>query len=279
MNRKIVVLGATGNVGQSLTGNLLAAGADVVPASRSGQDVAGVRGVQFDYAESSTFREIGAGADAVYIMLPTGYPNVSEVLRPILETAKKDNIRVVLHTALEASVNSAHHTKPSEDALIASGVRYSIVRPSWYMQNFLMFWPNQLKAGLLELPTGDGRMSLVHVEDIGASAAAVLLADDTDGQAYDITGPEAFSFAEALAIISEHVGRTIAFHPITREEQIARSVAAGGSPEGADFMAKAYDQVKANNAAAVTDDVERLTGQPPRTLRRYIAENEAAFRL
>lgn len=274
----ILIVGATGNVGRPLTAQLVEQGFEVLAASRNGRSVAGATGVPFDYAEPGRFAAISSGVDVAYLMMPTGYPDGIGTLSTILEVARDRGIRIVLHTALETRSDRAHHAAPLEDLLMSSRVNYAIMRPGWYMQNFLHFWSAQMSRGLLELPAGDGRMSLVDVRDIAASAAAVLVDEKLSDRVFHITGARAYSFAEALQVLSVAADRTLKYRSVSQEEMIRRSIADGQSPREAEFFVAAYKQIRCGNTALVTDDVEMLTGRPPRRLTDYAAEIRTELR-
>lgn len=129
-----------------------------------------------------------------------------------------------LGAAPDATFTFARDHWHTEAHIRVSGVRHTFLRDSWYLAGI----PAMTAAdGVLRGPAGEGRVAAVAHEDIADAATAVLLADteseDTrhDGVTYDLTGPEAFTLAEAAEELSRATGRTITYHPETREEAYA----------------------------------------------------------
>lgn len=277
MSGKILVLGGSGNVGRPLVKKLVSRGASVKAASRSGGGFNGAEGVVFDYSKPSMFKDACEGVDRAYLMIPTGFTGAEVILRPIIQYAAEHDISVVLHTALEVSVHPTHAYAPVEKLVSQVGGAYAVVRPGWYMENFDMFWRGELKHGKLSLPVGDAKLSWVAVDDIAESAASVLMGNKFQGQAYNITGPEALSFGEALSTISNVIGRDIKFEATSDDETIQRMVARGSSVEDANFYVASYRNVKAGYASGVSGDVDALTGRCPQSLRDFVARNRHLF--
>ena len=133
---------------------------------------------------------------------------------------------------------------------------------------YLDFLPLMVgEDGVIRGPAGDGRFAAVAQDDIGEAAAAVLGdAGRHDGMTYDLTGREALSFADFAAALTRLTGRDVTYHPETLEEAYA-SRAVYGAPEWqVEAWVSTYTAIAAGELAAISDDVERLTGHPPRTI-------------
>src|SRR5918994_833453 len=104
----------------------------------------------------------------------------------------------------------------AEQELIASGADWTIVRCSWFSQNFSQdHFRDHVMAGELVLPVGDVREPFVDVEDIADVAVAALTDDRHIGELYELTGPRLLTFAEAAAEISSAIGRDIPYVPVS----------------------------------------------------------------
>jgi uncharacterized protein YbjT (DUF2867 family) len=271
----ILVLGANGNVGAPLVRFLLDAGHSVRAAGRSGQAPEGAQPIAFDYADPASIDRAFAGADAAYVLLPAGTVAIRELLLPVIEAAKRHNVKVVLQTALGVDADESIPFRQVERALEASGLPFVILRPNWFADNFHTYWKAGIDHGTIAVPAGDGKTSFIDARDIAASAAAALTSDRFDGQAFNLTGPAALSYAEAAAILSKALGRPIAYLPVDDAAFIAMLTGAGVSAAYAGFLASIFQPVREGWASGVTDAVETLTGRPPRSVEAYVRDNAA----
>lgn len=277
MSGKILVLGATGNVGGPLVAALQAKGETVRAASRSGKPVNGAEGVVFDFADPSTFGPAFEGVDRAYVMLPGGYVDSKDLLLPVIAAAAEHGVKVVFQSVLGVDADDSIPYRQVELALERSGVPFVILRPNWFADNFQTYWKPGLDHGVIALPAGDGKSSFIDVRDIADSAAAALTTDRFDGRAFNLTGPEAFGYAEAAELLAPAVGKPITYKPISDAEFIGILTGAGVPADYASFLASIFHPVREGWTAGVTGDVETLTGKAPRSLADYIAANAAAL--
>lgn len=278
MSGKILVLGATGNVGRPLVERLLGLGAQVKAASRSGKALAGAEGVAFDYRDPSTFAPAFEGVDSAYVMLPTGYMDPVGLLVPVIEAAAARKVKVVLQTALGVDADESIPYRQVELTLERSGTPFVIVRPNWFSDNFLTFWKPGIAHGVIAVPAGEGKSSFVDVRDIAASAAAALTTSRFDGQAFNLTGPEALSYGEAAALISQVAGHPVAYSAIDDDAFVALLTGAGIAEDYARFLAFLFYPVREGWTAGVTDHVTLLTGQAPISLGAFLKDHAAALK-
>lgn len=276
---KILVLGASGHVGRPLVKALLAKGEAVKAASRGGQPIEGAEGVAFEFGKPETFAAAFEGVDRVFVMLPGGYVNSKELLTPVIEAAAARKVKVVLQTAFGVDADDSIPYRQVELALIGAGVPYVILRPNWFTDNFLNFWkPGIDHAGVLAVPAGDGKSSFVDARDIAASAASALTSDRFDGQAFNLTGPQALGYGEAAEILSGVIGRKVGYTPIDDETFVGILTGAGVGEDYARFLAFIFHPVREGWTAGVTDAVETLTGHAPISVARWAQDNAAALR-
>ncbi|UPT36788.1 SDR family oxidoreductase [Pseudomonas amygdali] len=277
MSGKILVLGATGNVGRPLVEALLAQGERVRAASRSGAAVAGAEGVAFDLTAPTTFAAAFAGVDRAYVLQPTGHVDTKALLTPVIEALTARKIKVVLQSVLGVDADDSIPYRQVELALEGSGTPYVILRPNWFSDNFHTLWKAGIDHGQLAVPAGEGKTSFIDVRDIAHSAAAVLTTGRFDGQAFNLTGPEALGYAQAASILSKHLGRTITYTAIDEAAFIAILTGAGVPQDYARFVASIFHPVREGWTAGVTDAVEALTGRKPYTLDAYVRDRAALW--
>jgi uncharacterized protein YbjT (DUF2867 family) len=275
MAGQILVLGAGGNVGKPLVEALLAKGETVKAASRSGKAAGGATGVVFDVADPATFDRAFEGVDRAFVLLPTGTTAVRETLVPIIEAAAKRGVKVVLMTAFGVDADDSIPYRQAEIVLQKSGTPYVILRPTWFADNFHTFWKAGVDHGRIAVPAGDGRTGFIDARDIAASAAVALTTSAHDGKAFNLTGPEALGYADAAAILTEVLGKPVAYTPVDDDTFVGILTGAGVPQDYARFIASIFYPVRQGWTNVVTGDVQTLTGKPPRSLRDYARDNKA----
>lgn len=277
MSGKILVLGATGNVGKPLVKLLVAKGEIVKAASRQGKSLGGVEGAAFDFAKPETIEGALQGVDRVYALAPGGTIDPRPLLLPVMKAAAGRKIKVVLQSVLGVDADDSIPYRQVEIALEKSGTPYVILRPNWFSDNFLNFWKPGIAHGEIAVPAADGKTSFIDVRDVAGSAAAVLTTNRFDGKAFNLTGPDAMSYAEAAKLIAQAIGKPVGYRSIDDSAFIEMLSGAGVPKEYAAFLASIFYPVREGWTAAVTDAVETLTGKAPRSVQSYVQDNKAAL--
>ncbi|GLW06922.1 hypothetical protein Misp01_20520 [Microtetraspora sp. NBRC 13810] len=260
-----LILGATGSTGRRLTAILREAGHPVRAASRSGE-------VRFDWADPATWKPALAGATRLYLMAPDGVP-VDPAF--VAEATGQGVRRVVLLSSRAIEVMGDERLLAAERTVRESGAEWTVVRPDWFDQNFDEgFFRAPIMAGELSLPLGEQHQVFVDAGDIAAVAAAALTQDGHAGRTYEVTGPRALPFAEALDIIGRATGRKIRFHG-EPADYLAEQAAAGAPPAQAEAQAAAWAALRALGDAEPTDTVPHITGRPAKSFESYAADAAA----
>jgi uncharacterized protein YbjT (DUF2867 family) len=165
-----------------------------------------------------------------------------------------------------------------EQYLEASGVAWTHLQPSQFMQVYLREAPTVVSKGALFLPMAEVTMSPVDIADIAKVAFALLQGEGHEGRAYVMTGPEALTMHEIAAHISEAVGRPLRYVPITPEERRQTLLAAGAPPYFADALVEqAYERLR-NPKSQVYLGTHETFGVEPTTFPEFARRNAAAFR-
>jgi uncharacterized protein YbjT (DUF2867 family) len=157
----------------------------------------------------------------------------------------------------------------TEEHLRASGMQHTFLRDNFYLD----FVPMMVgEDGVIRGPAGDGRLSAVARADIAAVAVEVLTDPAAHaGATYTLTGPEAFTLTEAAAVITEQTGRAVSFHDESLEEAYESRRRWEAPDWQYDAWVSTYTAIKVGEVSAVTDDVRRVTGQEPQSLRALLA--------
>lgn len=285
----IVVFGATGSTGVPLVRRLMAEGRAVRAAVRDAARArallgGGVELVEADLERPATLPRALAGATSVYCAVggPTGTTDLVGAERGLIDAARAAGVgHYVKVSGVDASPEGPARIQrwhgEIERHLEASGVPFTVLRPNFFLQNFLGLAP-AIASGALPLPTGEARAALVDARDVADAAAAVLTAPGHTGRRYTLTGPAAVSHGEVAAALARGLGARVEFLDVPPEAFRAGGVDAGMPPWFADLLTDVYVTVfAAGRAARVTDDVARLTGRAPRSLDDFIRDHRDAL--
>ncbi|MFI5776751.1 NmrA family NAD(P)-binding protein [Nocardia sp. NPDC051570] len=270
----ILILGGTGTTGRRIAARLRDGGHRVRIASRTRGDV------RVDLDEPSTWRSAVDGVSAAYLLEPTmqGTEEGRQRIPRFVDAAVAAGVRgLVLLSAPGAEDNETHPLWRAEEALRSCGLEWTIVRPTWFAQNFSeAFWLPGIRAGSLVLPTGDGATAFVDADDIADVVVAALTRDGHHGASYVLTGPRAISFAEAVDLIGAATGRTIRHVDIDPEAFTRIQIADGVPAHAAQQLTRIYTSIREGEAGAVLDGVRRALGREPRAFIDYVSAAAAA---
>ncbi|MET8699096.1 NAD(P)H-binding protein [Kitasatospora sp. NPDC004723] len=278
---KILVTGATGQVGAEVLAHLLAAGADVRAGARTPEKLtspAEVETVVLDLTDPDTHAPALAGVEKVFLYaVPQGTAG-------FLAAAKEAGVRHVVVLSSQTVVESFPVQKPIvemhravEEAVLASGIPHTFLRPHNFATNILMWgWPESIRAeGRIRFPYPESHSDAIHEKDIAAVAAAVLTGAGHEGQAYFLSGPVSITQREQLAALSEALGRPLEFEELTEAE--AREALAPIVPVWVMDAVVGYWAGSDGVPTEVSDTVERLTGRPARTFAEWARDHAADF--
>jgi uncharacterized protein YbjT (DUF2867 family) len=272
--KNILILGGTGKTGRRIAGRLRAAGRPVRTAARTGGDIG------FDLDDPDTWAPALDGVTAAYLIEPNlqaaSTDRQARIPRLVTEAVAAGARRLVLLSAPGAD-HDKHPLKPAERAVRGCGVQWTILRPTWFAQNFSeAAWRLGILSGNLSLPTGDGRTPFIDAEDIAEVAVSALTEDRHNGQVYVLTGPRAVSFGEAADLIAKATGCTIRHIDVDPEVYIEHQVAGGVPRDVARLLTGVFTAIRNGQDTALADGVERALGRPPRPFEDYVAEAAAA---
>ena len=280
----ILVTGPTGKVGQALTQALQAKGAAFKALARSDASAKTLeaQGVAIVRGDLSNLGPALKGVDTLFLLSSSPDPYPQEA--PAVAAAKAAGLkRIVKLSALGASADSANgffrgHARV-ERLLEDSGLEWTSLRPSFFMQNWIVYNAHAVKAGQpVYGNTGDGRMGVIDTRDIAAVAAAALTEDGHQGRVYELTGPEPLSNAQAAAKLSKVLGREVAFVPVPDQGAYQAMLGMGMPADYAWSLTTLNQAVRRGAADVATQTVELVTGQPPRSLDAFFQEHADAFR-
>lgn len=262
---RILVLGGTGKTGRRVATALRRRGVDPAVASRRGP-------VRFDWTDRSTWKPALDGVSAVYVVDSQG-PGAPDELRELTDLAAAGSLRLVLLSSRTYG-EMGEDRLATERAVKEAGMPWTILRPSWFAQNFTEFdlFASLLgDEGELRLPTGDGREAFIDLEDLADVAAAALTEDGHTGRTYVLSGARSLSFEEAVAEIARATGRPLRFVPVSEDAYRVELVAAGYPGAVIDDTVAVLRHIRLERGSEPTDGVREALGRPPRDFSDYVA--------
>jgi uncharacterized protein YbjT (DUF2867 family) len=280
----ILITGATGNVGQPTVEALVESGEAVRAAVRDENDAKrlpdGVEPIVFDFTDPSSWAAAYDGVDRMFLMRPPPISNIERDMLPSLEAAQKAGVEhVVLLSLLGAEKNPVVPHRKLEDWLVPSHMSYTFLRPSFFMQNLSTTHLEDIRDhDEIFVPAGDGKTSFIDARDIGEVAAMALADPDAHRDiAYPLTGSEALSYGQVAEIFTEVLGRRITY-PKPGAIRFAWRMKKRGTPlPFVGVMTALYTVCRLGKADTVTEDLERLLGRPPISMRQFVADHREAF--
>jgi uncharacterized protein YbjT (DUF2867 family) len=265
--KPVLVLGASGKTGRRVVQRLQARDVPVRLGSRSARP-------PFDWNTPDTWRAVIEGASAAYVSYfpDLAAPGAPEAVQALAGVALEVGVeRLVL-----LSGRGEEEAQRSEEALMRSGAAWTVVRASWFNQNFSeAHFREPLLAGELALPAGDVGEPFVDADDIADVAVAALTEEGHVGEVYEVTGPRLLTFADAVAEIARATGQELAYTRIGLDEFEAGLAAEGVPDEEASLLRFLFTEVLDGRNAHTTDGVQRALGRPPRDFSAFARDAAA----
>ena len=266
-HKTTLVLGGTGKTGRRVVERLAARGVPTRVGSRSGEP-------PFDWEDRATWAPALRGVGAAYVSY---YPDLAV---PSAPAAVGDFAALAVELGVRRLVlvsgRGEEEAQRAERILQEAGADWTIVRCSWFSQNFSeSFMLDGVLDGVLALPVGDVREPFVDAEDIADVAVAALTEPGHAGQLYELTGPRLLTFAEAVAEIAGASGRDVRLLPMTIEEFTAELVRQDVPEDLVALIAYLFTEVLDGRNASLADGVQRALGRQPRDFRDYARDAAA----
>jgi uncharacterized protein YbjT (DUF2867 family) len=284
----ILVTGAGGNVGSELVKLLVAGGAQVrglyYTIAKRDQAPAGVEAIVADYGDHVAVARAMKGVAKIYLVCPP-LPQLPALEGHVIDEAKRNGVKhIVKQSVIGAGPGSGtgqHRfgawNAEAERRLAASGVPWTILRPNTFMQNFLGFAGSIKTQGAIFGSSGDAAVSYVDLRDVADVAAKILLDGGHNTKAYDLTGPDAVSYAWVAEVISELVGKQVTYTDLEPGELKSFLRQVGMQEWLADGILEMQAFNRAGKAAEISQAVQQVTGREPRNFEQFSRDYAAAF--
>jgi uncharacterized protein YbjT (DUF2867 family) len=265
---QVLVLGGTGKTGRRVVAGLRTAGVPTRIGSRSGEPA-------FDWQDRATWAPALEGVSAVYLTYfpDLAVPGATDEVSAFAELAVRNGApRIVL-----LSGRGEPEAERAEDAVRDSGADLTILRATWFMQNFSEdYMLDHVLGGEIRLPAGDVPTPFVDADDIADIAVAALTDDRHVGELYELTGPHSLTFADAADEISAATSREIRYVPVSLDEHAAALTEHGVPGDVAELLTYLFSEVIDGRNAGTTNGVRKALGREPRDFREYARAAAAA---
>jgi NAD(P)H dehydrogenase (quinone) len=292
---RIIISGASGDLGRRVTDLLLRADAEVEltlvtrsPEKLAARAAAGIRVVPGDYQDAESLRAAYQGGGTLFMISGLNLGRRMEEHRNAISAAKEAGIGHIVYTSVggvqpsNPALSARDHYQTELD-LRASDIAYTFLRNALYSEivgNVLV--APALESGVFSMAAGTGRLAPVAKADVARSAMTVLLEPERHaGAVYEITGPELLDFHDVARIASDVYQKAIAYQPVSAEERLAffdsigvpRTYDPSNAPSAEGHLWASDELVTADVAQAqgyqalLSGHVEQLTGEPATALR------------
>ncbi|WP_223513887.1 NAD(P)H-binding protein [Pseudomonas sp. GL-B-19] len=257
-----LILGATGKTGRRITQRLTASELPVRLGSRQANP-------PFDWENRSTWDAALDGVHAVYISYQPdlAVPGAVETIQAFTDLAVQSGVGKLVLLSGRGEAEAEH----AERVIQNSGIDWTILRSSWFFQNFSeAHFLQPILQGELALPVGNIAEPFVDVEDIAEVAVQALTQPGHSGQLYELTGPRALTFADAVDEIAKGTGRDIrfvavppdAYREALEQEQLPADLIA--------LVLYLFTTVLDGRNTPLSDGVQRALGRPARDFSDYV---------
>ncbi|MET7797378.1 SDR family oxidoreductase [Streptomyces decoyicus] len=279
----IVVTGATGALGRLAIEELLKRTApdEIVAVVRDRAKAAGLaaRGVGVevaDYSRPETLQGVFASGDRVLFISGNEAGQRLTQHRAVIDAAREAGVALLAYTSVlggpAATFSIAEEHVATEQALLASGVPYCLLRNGWYHENYTGALATTLKIGAVVGSAGQGRVATAARRDYAEAAAVVLTGSGQENSVYELSGDTAWTMAEYAAEVSRQTGRKIPYRDLPQERYVALMIEAGVPALGARMVADADAGIARGELAATPGELSGLLGRPTTPLAEAITE-------
>jgi uncharacterized protein YbjT (DUF2867 family) len=262
-----LVLGATGKTGRRVAERLEARGHAVRRGSRSASP-------SFDWHNEKGWDACLDDVTSVYITYAPdlAMPGAADAIQAFVDLARKRGVKKLVLL----SGRGEEEAQACERIIQSSGLHWTIVRASWFNQNFSEgAFIDMVLKGVITLPAGDQAEPFVDADDIADVAAAALTDDRHNGEIYEVTGPRLMTIADVAADLSTAIGREIEYVNVPHDGFVAE-VANSGAPRDVVWMLDyLFSTVLDGRNAHLTDGVQRALGRPPKAFADYARDAAA----
>ncbi len=236
----------------------------------------GLEVVHFDFENPESVRAALEGVDSIYLASPGDM--LEGPVNAVVDAAQAAGVKRIVRLSAAGVEYGDSPLRKVELHIEKSGLEHTFLRPSWFMQNYSTMNADGVRQGTLYEPAADGQTAFIDARDIASVAVAALTQDGHNGKAYTLTGSEALSRNDVVALFSSALGRKITYISIADEQLRQGMQAAGASTDYVELMSTLYGYVRVGATAMVTDEVQKVTGRAPIRFEQFVEDHLETWR-
>ncbi|RDV15110.1 SDR family NAD(P)-dependent oxidoreductase [Pontibacter diazotrophicus] len=290
MHKTILVTGATGTVGKEVAIQLsmmdedirVRAGVHSIIKGENLKRLPNVEVVEMDFKDQESLHAAFTHVDKVFMVTPFTNDQV-QMAKTLVDEAKRQGVKhlvklSVIHADTAPGFMLGRWHREIEKYIEDSGIPYTFLRPSSFMQNYIHYDAESIKnEGRFYHSTGNGKIGLIDVRDIAAVGVEVLLGSGHEGKAYELTGPEAISNQQAAQIIGEVTGTQVQYVDVPADAARSAMLEKKAPEWMVDAMLELESAYSEGRFSDTTDTVQQLTGRPPHSFRQFVKDHQESF--
>lgn len=282
----ILITGATGHTGGEVSRQLAAAGVPFRALIRNPDKAEALKALNAeivvgDIADRAFLPRALSGIDKAFLVMPNDEEQMI-LEKQFTDAAATAGVqRLVYLSSLESVPESKNPITQNHVAvqnhILDSGMGWTIIRPTFFNQNFETYAPRIREARQIVMPAGHGTVSATDLRDVGEVIREVLTKSGHENKSYDLTGPELLTFAEIAEKFTKVLGTAIEYidQPMEEFGELLRTI--GLSEWRVDAVCKELEAIGAGVVDHTTDTIEELLGRPPISLEQYITDHLHQF--
>lgn len=277
---KIGVTGATGKLGRIVIEKLKerVSSESIVALVRTPEKASslGVEARTFDYSKPKALADSLKGIDSLLLISSNEIGQRTQQHANVIEAAKQAGVKRIVYTSLlhadRSTLNLAEEHLATESTLKASGIPYTILRNSWYTENYTGSIPGAIGAGALIGSAGDGKIASAARVDYAEAAAVVLTSEGHVNKVYELAGDDAYTLTDLAAEVSRQIGKNIPYNNLPEAEYV-NILKKMNLPEALALSIVSWDVGASKND--MFDDAHQLSkliGRPTTPLAKVVAD-------
>lgn len=269
-----VITGATGQLGRLVVEALLRRNVAADQIIATGRETSRIldladRGVlvrRVDYDDPGSLRDVFASGSRVLLVSASEFGSRVDQHRNVIHAAKASEVGLLAYTSIanagRSGIGLAADHQATERALEESGLPFTFLRNSWYLENYTGQVATYLEHGVVLGSAGDGKVSAATRADYADAAAAVLVSGDHAGKIYELGGDEAFGYADLAHAVSKAAARPVTYEDLLFDQYVGALVGAGLPDAYAAALADSDLGIARGELLVPTGDLSRLIGRP-----------------
>ena len=279
----IAVTGATGQLGQRVVNGLLEKGSSnkiiavvrdkkkALPLDKRGAEVRVAH-----YGDPAALKAAFSGVDRLLLISSSEVGKRTEQHKNVIDAAKAAGVKHIAYTsaprATATALVVAPEHKATEENILQSGMKYTILRNNWYTENYKDRVETAKKTGAVVAAAGAGRVASATRADYAAGAVAVLLGTGHEGRIYELGGDSAWDFNELAETIGVIIGKPVVYKSVDVPTLIGILKGAGLDEGLAGFMAAVDGNIAEGALSEVTGELSKLIGRPTTPLKKGLED-------